>query len=156
MTQPDEAAAATKYLFDEITHQRDLHRQFDSKATGSFAVVGLMIVVASTVLPRLDGFALGLAWVGLVLVVAAGFVFGLVLMPRAVSPTARTTTVIKETALNRVSDPQRMLWGHVQKLATLEEDTKTKHEFVRAGLWLLGVALFFAALAAVAVAGTNA
>jgi hypothetical protein len=148
----EDAVAAADDLTALIDHERNLHRQADAKATGAFAVVGLIIATASTVLPRLGGVALVLAAAALVCVVMAGLVLGFVLLPRTAPSRYRSPKTTAGNAVDRSRDPHRRLHERAVELANLEGVTEVKHTLIRIGLALLGLAFALALSASVTLA----
>jgi hypothetical protein len=144
----EEAAAAADDLAAAIAHQRDLHRQADTKAVGAFAAVALVIAAGSTLLPRLDGKPFVAVVVSLVAVALAGLYLGLVLIPwNAVPHGRRTGEEAKQHALRRARHPHNRLTEHANELAVLEDITRSKHLGIRLGL--LAVAVSFLLLVSV-------
>lgn len=140
--------AAIGYFADDIATLRDQSRQADTKAATSMTVVGLMIAAATVTLPRISGGAFVLGLIATVLAVLAGFVFGMVIMPRTPpwrdpTPQARINAVIL-----LIQDPPQLLLNHAHEISELTGITYTKYRLVQIGLSMLGIALSVAAIAA--------
>ncbi|MCD0445853.1 hypothetical protein LO763_19780 [Glycomyces sp. A-F 0318] len=143
----EEAASAADDLTDGIAHERDLHRQADTKAVGAFAVVGLMFAAATTVLPMLDMVPQMLVGCALIAVTIAGVSFGLVLLPRSSAASQRSVAATEQHALDRVRHPSRKLRVCATELVALERLTRRKHELITFGMLAMGFALAFGASA---------
>lgn len=155
----EEAVAAVEYLDTTIGHLRDQTRQADAKASMVLTVVGLILAVATAVLPRLDDNALVLAAIALGLVVISGPVLGAAIVPRSEQKRRRrrkpTSEELVGIALERVREPHALMERRAEEVCTLIAVSNLKHGLVRGALLLL-CAAFVLATAAAAVLAVNA
>lgn len=149
---PETLAAAAADISEDIAHLREQTRQANGTAGTALTVVGLVVAAATALLPRMDGAALVLAAIAVVLVVLAGVCVGTAVIPRPRRSPFRTPAQIAERALRRQAAPRDVLLDRATESSNLDRVVFAKNTFIRLGMWLLGLAVVVATAAAVTLA----
>ncbi|MCD0444745.1 hypothetical protein LO763_14075 [Glycomyces sp. A-F 0318] len=138
----DDAAAAADDLTAAIAYERDLHRQADAKAIGTFTVVGLIIAATSATFSHIDGVLQDVVAIGLAMVIAGGITSGITLIPLNAPLRAASAEEAQKLVLKRARDPRFRLNAASTELWRLEKITRAKNRLMVSSLILLGVGAY--------------